>query len=61
MTTREGKTRLRPWEKYQGTGEYLLLEPGWAEIVDDDELAFIQRTLQHLPTLRNDGCSNQIP
>ena len=46
MTTGEGKIKVRPWEKYQGTGEYLLLEPGWAGIVDDDELAFIQGTLQ---------------
>ena len=51
MTTGEGKTRVRPWEKYQGTGEYLLLEPGLAGVVDDDEWAFIQRTLQQDPTL----------
>ena len=41
----------RPWEQYQGTGDYLLLEPGWAGAVDDDELAFIQRTLQQDPAL----------
>ncbi len=30
MTTGEGKTKVRPWEQYRGTGDYLLLEPGWA-------------------------------
>ena len=51
MTAREGKARVRPWEQYQGTGDYLLLEPGWAGIVDDGELLFIQRTLQEDPAL----------
>ena len=49
MTPGEGKTRVRPWEQFRGTGDYLLLEPGWARVVDDDELAFIQRTLQQDP------------
>ena len=51
MTTKEGKTRVRPWEQYQGTRDYLLLEPGWAGVVDDDELAFIQQTLKQDPAL----------
>ena len=51
MATREGKARVRPWEQHQGICNYLLLEPGWAGFVDDDELAFIQRTLQQDPSL----------
>ena len=44
MATKQNKSR--PWEQYQGTGDFLLLEPGWAGVVDDDELAFIQVTLK---------------
>ena len=49
--TKEGKTRVRPWEQYRRTHDYLLLEPGWAGVVDDDELAIIQGTLQQDPAL----------
>ncbi len=51
MTTGAGKTKVRPWEQYRGTGDYPLFEPGWAGVVDDDELAFIQRTLEQDPAL----------
>lgn len=34
----------RPWEKYGPEGR--LLEPGYAGLLDDDELAYIQETLR---------------
>ena len=39
ITTREGKTRIRPWEQYQGN------------VVEDGELSFIQQALLKDPTL----------
>ena len=49
MVTKQNKSR--PWGQYQAIPNYLLLEPGWAGVVDDDELAFIQRTMKQDPAL----------
>ncbi|HZA25503.1 MAG TPA: hypothetical protein VFA32_23385 [Dehalococcoidia bacterium] len=43
----------KPWHKYQGkTGNWKLLEPGWAGNLDDDELAFIFKHLEKDTDLR---------
>ena len=44
---RPGKGRPeKPWEAYKMDVRYLLLEPGWAGALDDDELVYIQEHLK---------------
>jgi len=52
MTSRLPKPdKIRPWTKCAGKKGYLLLKPGWAGFLDDDELAYIQEKLRTDPAL----------
>jgi hypothetical protein len=42
----------RPWEKYASDLMGNLLEPGYAGVVDDAELAYVRGKLQDDPALR---------
>jgi hypothetical protein len=45
------RKRDRPWHAYQAEASYRLLEPGWAGVLDDEELSYIQDKLKADPAL----------
>jgi hypothetical protein len=46
MATTVTKGATRPWDRYRGQKGWQLLEPGWASMLTDGELEYIQRKLQ---------------